>query len=120
MSHQYSIEFPSGEDLRDEGMARAITHADNVNEKWSDLAYDFLRRYIRTHAFFMAEDVREASKGTIPEPPHNRAWGGIVRRAATEGLIVGCGIRKVKNPTSHCANAAVWGVNVQAINTKVA
>lgn len=120
MSHQYSIDFPTGADLRDEGMNKAIIHADYVTEKWSDMAYAFLMKYIQSHPFFMAEDVREASKEIVPEPPHKRAWGGIVRRAATEGFIIGCGIQKVKNPTSHCANAAVWAVNIQAINEKVA
>lgn len=114
------MDFTSGEDLRDEGMERAITHANEETENWSDIAFDFLKRFINSHAFFMAEDVREASYGIVPEPPHKRAWGGIIRRAATEGLIISCGIRKVKNPTAHCANAALWGVNVQAINDKVA
>lgn len=120
MSYQYSIEFPSGEDLRDEAIQRALDHADQEAEKWSDHAYEFLLKYMEEHPTFMTEDVRLASSGIIPEPPSQRAWGGIVRRASQAGLIMSTRTQSVKNPAAHCANAAVWSVNYELRNNKVA
>ena len=111
---QYDL-FP-GEQLRDEGMQRAIDHADAVNDKWSEKAYTFLLKWLRYQdAEFMTEDVRKASTGLIPDAPHDRAWGGIIRKAAMAGLIMKVGYRSVTNPQAHCANASVW----QKISKKV-
>jgi len=97
--------------LRDAGMQQAIDHAEQETPKWSDLALEKVREFVRTypHLEFMAENVREWShhKG-LPEPPSKRAWGGVMVRAAHQGLIVKIGISQVKNPTAHCANANVW------------
>jgi len=118
MSQQFTIDFTRGEDLRDEGIERAITHADYASEGWSELAYAFLKKYIESHSIFMAEDVRQAASGIVPLPPSNRAWGGIMVRAAHENLIYRCGFRNVKNARAHCTPAALWAA--QSINEKVA
>lgn len=109
MGTQGEIDF-TGAELRDIGMKQAT---DNANEKipsWSELAYKFLLSYINCHKEFMAEDVRKASEGIVPEPPHKRAWGSIFVKAAKNKLIISNGTRKVNNPKAHCANAAVWEV----------
>lgn len=103
------LDLFSGEQLRDEGIQRAIDHADSVNDKWSEKAYAFLLKWLMYQdSEFMTEDVRKASTGLIPEPPHDRAWGGIIRKAAISGLIKKVGYRSVTNPQAHCANASVW------------
>lgn len=99
-----------GERLRDKGITQAVTHADYQNEKWSENAYTFLLRYIRNNKEFMTEDARNASLGIIPEPPSARAWGGIIVKAAKNGLIERIGYRNVKNSKAHCTPAAVWRV----------
>ena len=123
MSHQFAIEFPpqlSGEDLRDEGIEQALNHANETAERWSEIAYDFLKRYMLDNPVFMAENVREAAANIVPEPPSKRAWGGVLVRAAKEGLIIKMGFRNVKNARAHCTPATLWALNHSAINDKVA
>jgi len=77
----------NGTQLRDKGIKQAIDNADDTHERWSEKAYKFLTNWIKTQYEFMTEDVRLASEKEIPKPPSNRAWGGIVVRAARAGLI---------------------------------
>ena len=66
-----------GSQLRDKGIKKALDNADNTHDKWSDKAYSFLTKWIKTQYEFMAENARTASEKEIPKPPSNRAWGGI-------------------------------------------
>lgn len=104
------LELFSGETLRDEGIETSITHADSIIENWQQTAYQFLLRYVRENknSKFMAEDIRNSSDGWVPEPPNNRAWGGIIVRAAKAGIIKRIGYKKVKNTKAHCTPAAIW------------
>lgn len=101
----------SGPELRDKGIQAAVEHADLEYEAWSEKAFQYLLGYIAIHKEFMAEEVRLASKGQVPEPPSKRAWGAIIVRAVKKGLIKRLGYKSVKNPTAHCAIVSVWGVN---------
>lgn len=94
---------------KERGMKKAVDHANLVHDRWSDQAYSFLVDFIRIHeGEFMAEDVREKSRGIVPVPPHLRAWGQIIRSAAIRGLIHRVGYRSVKNERAHNTPAAVW------------
>lgn len=103
---------PTGAELRDDGIERAVSHANEKHEDWADSAYNFLLMYMRkpNHQEFMAEEVREAAYGIVAEPPSLRAWGGIIRKAAIAGYIERIGFQSVKNPKAHCAPCAVWKV----------
>ena len=107
---QFDMPHLSGAELRDIGIKKAVDHAEVKNENWSDVAYDFLKKYITGKREFMAEDFRYAAEGIVPEPPSLRAYGGIISRAAKDGLIFRIGYSQVKNPRAHMANAAVWRV----------
>lgn len=97
---------------RDAGMAQALDHAEAVHEGWAEEAANALRMYIAAHPGkeFMAEDVREYAYDVlaVPYPPHCRAWGSIIAKAARDGLIERVGIGPVKTASSHMANASVW------------
>lgn len=93
-----------------EGMQRAEQSANNTHYKWSDTAYSFLIDYSKKYSSFMMEDVILASKGSVPEPPTNRAWGSVVRKAAKEGKLVNLGFQKKKSEGSHSTPAVLWGV----------
>lgn len=95
---------------RNKGIEKAVMHADQQVSNWSDRAYGFLLRFLSNHnGAFMAEEVRSyAVLMDFEMPPHNRAWGGIMLKAAKAGIIERCGIQKVKNKKAHCANAALW------------
>lgn len=98
----------TGQQKRDRGIKRAIDNANDKVENWSGLAYIFLKDYIRTHKEFMAEQVRMASIGRVPDPPSKRAWGVIIVRAKKQGLIERVGFRNVTNSKAHCTPATVW------------
>jgi len=100
--------FADGRIMRDAGIQQAISHADEVCEKWSEKAYQFLLWYIKRNKEFMTEDVRNASAYIIEIPPSERAWGGVIVRAVKAGLIKQTGYRKVANARAHMANAATW------------
>ena len=106
-----------GSQLRDKGIKQAIDNADDTHDKWSEKAYKFLLDYIkygegRDQYEFMTEDVRVASESAIPKPPSNRAWGGVILRAAKAGLINRVGFSNVKNAKAHRTPATVWRINV--------
>ena len=103
-----------GKVLRDIGMQQAVDHAERVEPGWKESAYRYLENFL-TYAgrygikSFMAEDIRAwAHQNGLNRPPHNRAWGSVIMKAAKRGLIVKIGIGQVKNPAAHSANAAIW------------
>ena len=104
----FNMPIITGEILRDKGIEKAVDHANETHIQWSEQAFDFLMKYIKTSTEFMAEDVRQASIGIVPHPPSLRAWGGIIVRAAKAGLIKKTGFRNVKNIKAHCTPASIW------------
>lgn len=106
-ARQQSIDF--GRTLKEAGMCKALDHANQVHPDWSERAYSFLREFVKgTRGEFMAEDVRAAAEGIVPEPLNKKAWGGIFFKAAYWKVIERVRYDKVKTPTSHQANASVW------------
>ncbi len=85
----------TAEALREAGMAAAEAHAEREHMGWGDLAYAFLVRYCRAHQTFVSENVSEAGRqwGLI-QPPTDRAFGPVYRRAIRNGIIrqVGYGV----------------------------
>ena len=105
------LDIFTSQNLRDKGIQQAINHADEVQPLWSEQAYNCLLNYIRYNDEFMTEDVREASKNQLSEPPSARAWGGIIVKAVKCGLIYRKGFKNVSNVKAHCTPASIWGVN---------
>lgn len=105
-----------GRENRDSGMQTAVNHADAISPGWSVRAYSLLQRYLKDyHGEFMAEDFRSfCAQVDFDLPPHARAFGGVINRAAKAGLIRKVRIDQVKNTKAHCANAAVWVKNIAA------
>ena len=101
----------NGAELRDKGIKQAINNANDTHNRWSDKAYKFLTKWIKTQYEFMAEDVRIAAEKEIPKPPSNRAWGGIILKASRAGLINRVGFSNVKNAKAHKTPASIWRVN---------
>lgn len=92
--------------LRDQGMQRALEHAEEDVKHWGDLAYTFLVSWCRTQAdLFTGEDITDASKDRkLIQPATDKAWGQVIRRAARRGIIVKVdneGVRS-KGHTSPC------------------
>lgn len=96
--------------LRDEGMDQAESHADQERTNWSGEAFLILIEFLKNHeGEFKVEDVRlyAVEKG-FDLPPSNRAWGPIIVRAQTAGLVESFRNDKTRNKTAHRAKAAVW------------
>ena len=101
--------FPTGQELRDIGIERAVDHANRVVENWSDKAYAFFLMFLDRHqGQFMAEYVRAAAAGIVPDPPDARAWGGILAKAAKDGKIKSLGYVPQHNPQAHRSPKNVW------------
>tara|TARA_R100000963_G_C4635601_1_gene99813 strand:- start:772 stop:1125 length:354 start_codon:yes stop_codon:yes gene_type:complete len=104
----------NGIELRDKGMKQALDNANDNHRDWSAKAYSFLLEFINNvylvNDLFMAEDIRRESKGIVPEPPSNRAWGAIIRRAVKDGLIQRNSFKSVKNPKAHATPATEWQI----------
>ena len=112
--NQIAIDFIAAKQQRDAAIARAVEHADAVQPSWSDHAYAFLIAYLRAHASFTTEQVRDAAAGTIPEPPSRRAWGSVTLRAVRAGLIIRKGYVNAHDPKVHCNVVTLWQSQVAA------
>lgn len=94
MGDQLTLDSEVARVEAEQGMKRALEHAERIVVKWGDLAYIYLEQFCRGHLVFISEDVSDASKqyGLI-QPPTDRAWGAVYQRAIKAGMIVqdGCG-----------------------------
>lgn len=72
------------------GMTAALDHAIRVKPSWADTAFDFLKDFASYNREFISEDVSDRTKDVpgFPQPPTDRAWGSIYRRAVKAGIIV--------------------------------
>ncbi len=109
MNEQFDIEF--GKKLRDEGIERAINHADRKISQWQEIAYEhfllWLRKMPRGERF-MIEDFRKHMGTHLVEPPSLRAYGALAVRGAKDGVIENVGYGKVSNSKAHRTPAAIW------------
>lgn len=111
----YQQLISEGEALKREGMQRAVIHAENENPGWSERAYKIVMSYVngfKPGTEFKLEDIRihAKMKDLIDTPPHERAWGSVIVRAARNGVIRKKGYTQVVNPKAHHANCALWEV----------
>lgn len=84
-------------------MARA---ASSAGDTWNTLAYAAFVDYANAaKGTFLTEDVRLASTD-LPQPPDNRAWGGVVNRARRDGVVKQVGFAPSR--TGHCRPMPVW------------
>lgn len=112
MSEQAILDFTAAKQLRDEGMSRAMDHAERADTGWGDSAYAFLVDFARHNACFISEDVSDASKGVpaFVQPPTDRAWGSVYRRAVKDGVIAqdGCG----RSRRRHASICPLWASRI--------
>lgn len=95
--------------LAEEGMTRAVEHADRVEPKWSERAAQFLRDYAVTTPEFMSESLRVwAHNCGLPLPPDPRAWGAVVNAAVRDGILVRDRFELTKIPPAHATPRPVW------------
>lgn len=107
---QIALDFEAARAARDAGITQAVTHADEVTPKWSELAYAFLLGYAGANEGFTSEDVREAAyaAGSVDKPPSERAWGGVFMRAAKANVLQRAGYDTARDPKVHCNVVTRW------------
>lgn len=97
---------------RDDGMRRAVDHADAVSERWSDRAYNALRGFtgaLPVGTLFTSEQVRRyAELHGLPAPPDQRAWGAVMMRGRRVGLFSSRGYATSENEQAHCRPVTQW------------
>jgi hypothetical protein len=90
-------------------ITKCVGHTDSKHPRWSNDCYALLLKYTsKKRKPFMCETFRKYCEGKIEEPESLRAFGGVMYRAASNGVIKKIGIDSVKTPSSHMANAGVW------------
>lgn len=100
--------FQHAEAQRELGMLRAARHAEEVHLHWNDQAYDFLVEFAKRNAEFISEDVSDASKKVdFPQPPTDRAWGSIYRKACKNDVIIQVGTGRSRR--RHASICPRWG-----------
>lgn len=100
---------PTGDQLADEGIARAESSADAAaakggQEAWTERAHRELEAFCACHRgqLFAIEDVRLwAEARGLPTPPEPRAWGGTARWGKHRKLIEPAGYAKSRVPNKH-------------------
>lgn len=113
VSNQTAINFDQSEaelaTLR--GIETAKGRADKMDAKWSDRAYYHAWKYAQNGKEFMTEDARAALEGKlVPAPENPRAWGGVMRKLAGDGLIERVDYGRVKNVKAHGTPATIWKI----------
>jgi hypothetical protein len=96
---------------RDTGMAQAIEKADRDQEGWSDAALACVRSFCRAHGHghqFLTEDVRLYGETLelVEKPENERAWGAVMRMAATDGIIRKVGFAPARS--SNLSPKVLW------------
>lgn len=106
MIREQQLLFQFGAIARDEGIQRAINHADDTHEDWSERAYTLLTRYVQPLKYnqtFLIEDYRRWAIDVmqLPPPPSLRAFGSIAVKARKAGLIKFVSFDHVTNVRAH-------------------
>jgi hypothetical protein len=114
---QLTIEHAiTARELRDEGMKRAVDHAERETPGWQDQAIGHVRVFAGLEHEFMCEEARRfaESRGIAP-PPDKRAWGAVMMKCAKLGLIEKVGLGYAKDPKVHMNPASIWRSKARAV-----
>jgi hypothetical protein len=103
-AHQEAVE------RRDDGIARALEHAEQETPDWRVGAIRALECFLRERGNlpFLAEVFRvfATSNALVEEPPDARAWGAVMTRAKKLGLVESCGAGRAI--TSNLSFKVLW------------
>jgi hypothetical protein len=102
-----------GERLKQEGLDRAVDHADRDIPDWKVRCWSLFLEWLDSKPVgftFKVEQFRMhvEAQGKLEGPPSKRAYGLVAVKARNAGLIISMGTAKVNNPTAHRCNAGLW------------
>jgi len=105
--HAAQVSPEQARELRDEGMQRAIEHAEADVPGWANLAYLFLCKYAKENRQFTSFDLRVAAREWgLVMPPTDKAFGSVFTKAAKNGVIRKAGYRA--HPERHASPTVLW------------
>lgn len=93
---------------RDAGIRKASEHAEDKSAGWNERAFAELKHFVaqRHGAPFLAEQFVQWVQFKIPAAPDGRAFGGVMQRAAREGVVVKAGYGLAS--TSNGSPKVLW------------
>jgi hypothetical protein len=100
-------------ELRDDGISRAINHANHIDPTLGERALSYVQQIARSSGqrTVTSEYIRQyAEQNGLPFPPDKRAWGAVMRRAAKAGYIRKVGWTTATDPKVHCNPVSLWEV----------
>lgn len=101
---QLELDYTAARAARDNGMRRALEHAEREHDGWKHEAYEALVAYARTHREFTSEQFRADTGMQSPTTP--KAFGAVFQRAARAGVITKRGFAIAKE--RHLSPCPLW------------
>jgi hypothetical protein len=99
---------------RDDGIHRAVSHADQVTPGWSDQAFQISAMYLsglNAGSETTSEAIRlHAERAGLSDPPDTRAWGAVLLRLAKANKIKKLGWTTAQDPKAHCRPITLWQI----------
>ena len=104
------LDLFEAEKKKKQGIKVASLNAEYHLGGWANEAIRILEGFLRVRTTpFLAEEFRVwCERYGLPNPPHKRAWGGVMLRACKMGLIEKAGYEKTTNPLAHRTPATLW------------
>lgn len=97
------------EAARDAGIALSEANANRAKARWSEDAEAAVMSYCQYYRTeFLTETVREWAEfnDLVDVPPNSKAWGGVMRRCAANGIIKKVGFAPSKS--SNLSPKTLW------------
>lgn len=103
---------PTGRELRDRGIARAVGRTRIIAPEWREAARAAAIQIVGEHPVgheFRTETVREeAERRGCPQPSTPRAWASIALWLAHVGAWEKVRVESCVNPRAHMSYVTVW------------
>lgn len=111
---QLAIDFDAAVAARELGMQRSADHANEAESEWTGQALALLVAFaLQVRRPFLVEEARAyAQANGLPPPPDARAWGSVVRRAASKKRIEKVGAAPAAS--SNCSLKVQWACGSHA------
>lgn len=106
----YVPPVPSTRQMAEEGMQRAVDHANDVQPGWSDKALELVKLYAKKSHGFLTEEVRTWAHGEcdLDLPPDPRSWGAVMAKAKAARIVEPAGFRSTAIPPAHAKPMQYW------------
>jgi hypothetical protein len=103
---------PTAKELGEQGMTRAVDHAERESPGWKDKCFDLFKEWLSKvpvgHRFLMEDFNEWALENGLETPPSFNAFGHLPKRAAAKKLIHSTGVAVGKKKRGHGSWVCIW------------